>query len=413
MQLKQPNNCGKRIALFLFAFFLFLPLTVAQARVIPMDMGSPSDPTPTPEELGHTPAPAPAPAADQPQFKELKPKLQIPIPDLSFSDVMPPEQGHLYVSWISEYIAAVYSYIVGIASIFATAMIMWGGMRWIFAAGDSSKIGRAKEIINNALIGLILALGSYILLYTINPKTVSFGALKLAFVQQELIELGHETDEDPSALSGYPEPKYHSDRELAETDRAVSIDFSEFGKIDANAYRKRELSDITTIVIHNGGYSASGNTRTWRNRLIKKGSKVGTHYTIEKSGNIVQHLGEEMVIGHAPGANGKGIGIEINIGKYDGVSCNSLRRPTADAVRAACTPTSAQYSALGSLIADIVVRTSATYDSSHVIGHCEASGSGGHGDPRAFDWSEIGLSNEEKQTRLQSTDNACSWYLPF
>jgi hypothetical protein len=48
-------------------------------------------------------------------------------------------------------------------------MIMVGGYMYMTSAGNSASTGKAKGIITDALIGLILALCSWILLNTINP----------------------------------------------------------------------------------------------------------------------------------------------------------------------------------------------------------------------------------------------------
>ncbi|MBI4133685.1 C40 family peptidase [Candidatus Uhrbacteria bacterium] len=132
--------------------------------------------------------------AAEPAFREVQPRLQIPIPNLQFSRIASPEAGSLYVSYLPEYISAVYSYLVGIAGIFAVAMIMYGGMKWIFAAGDTGKIGAAKETIYQSVIGLILALGSYLILITLNPDLVSFKSLKLLFVPVVQYEEGGDSD---------------------------------------------------------------------------------------------------------------------------------------------------------------------------------------------------------------------------
>jgi len=63
---------------------------------------------------------------------------------------------------------------VGIAGILAVLMIAYGGVVWLFSGGASDKIGHAKELITGAIIGLVLALGSYFILNTINPKLVNF-----------------------------------------------------------------------------------------------------------------------------------------------------------------------------------------------------------------------------------------------
>ncbi|HEX9664198.1 MAG TPA: hypothetical protein VGA49_00025 [Patescibacteria group bacterium] len=72
----------------------------------------------------------------------------------------------------AEYIAALYKFGVAAAGVVAVVMIMIGGIIWIVAAGNASKIGQAQNLITNAIIGLIMILGSYVLLNTINPDLV-------------------------------------------------------------------------------------------------------------------------------------------------------------------------------------------------------------------------------------------------
>lgn len=78
------------------------------------------------------------------------------------------------------YIRALYIYFVGIVGVLAVVMIMYAGFLWITAAGNSSKITEAKEHMNGAVIGVILALTSFLLLQLINPELV---ALRIPFIQ--------------------------------------------------------------------------------------------------------------------------------------------------------------------------------------------------------------------------------------
>jgi hypothetical protein len=82
-------------------------------------------------------------------------------------------------STIANYIASVYRYGVGLVAALAVLMIMVGGFQWIFAVGNPSKIGAAKGIIASALVGLFLALGSVMLLKTINPDLVTLSSLTI------------------------------------------------------------------------------------------------------------------------------------------------------------------------------------------------------------------------------------------
>ena len=73
---------------------------------------------------------------------------------------------------MGDYVATVYNYVLGIASIMAVVIIIIAGIQWIVSAGNSETISSAKKRISGALIGLVLAYGSYLILNTINPNLV-------------------------------------------------------------------------------------------------------------------------------------------------------------------------------------------------------------------------------------------------
>jgi hypothetical protein len=60
---------------------------------------------------------------------------------------------------------------------------MVAGMMWVLAGGNTSQVENARTYIKGAVMGLILMLGSYVILYTINPKLVRFDGLRLPVVQ--------------------------------------------------------------------------------------------------------------------------------------------------------------------------------------------------------------------------------------
>lgn len=103
--------------------------------------------------------------------------LQVPIP-------VPGGELTKSVEDLGEYISIFYQFFVTSAGILATVMIILGGYRWIVAAGNAQKIGEAKETIISAVLGLVLALTSYILLNTINPAITSLKPLTVPALQQ-------------------------------------------------------------------------------------------------------------------------------------------------------------------------------------------------------------------------------------
>ena len=191
----------------------------------------------------------------------------------------------------------------------------------------------------------------------------------------------------------------------------VEIDYRYFGQVDCRSSARKE--EVSMIVIHNGDH-ARGNDYNWKCR------KSAAHYTIDRDGTVYQHIGEERAAWHAKQVNHKSIGIELQILRGYGSSCNSLTgkaltrvaeregKSEGEIVRELCAPTFEQYLALRGLIADI--RSRHTVAEEDVVGHCEVDRPGGHADPRALDWGYLDLSNEDKLAKVESSDNACTWY---
>ncbi|MBU0546821.1 pilin, partial [Patescibacteria group bacterium] len=71
---------------------------------------------------------------------------------------------------LNELVVWFYYFIVGISGLAAFSMFVWGGFDWLTSAGNSSGIGRAKEKINSAVLGLIIILTSWLILQLINPE---------------------------------------------------------------------------------------------------------------------------------------------------------------------------------------------------------------------------------------------------
>lgn len=114
--------------------------------------------------LGATATPA---AAESNSAQKLKFRIEVAIPGFP-KDTEMTADGAL----LGKVINGFYNYMVWLAGILAVIVIMVAGFQWVTAAGNQSKIGEAKERITSAVIGLVLALGSYLLLYTINPKLI-------------------------------------------------------------------------------------------------------------------------------------------------------------------------------------------------------------------------------------------------
>ncbi len=136
---------------------------------------------------------ASAAAAPIPEFKfePIKPKLQIDIPTVKFSDIkLEGEKGSRYIDipFLAEYIRGVYQYAIGFLAMLAVIMLMIGGVKYIMARGGAG-VGEAKKMIGNAIFGLILGFGSYIILNSISPSLTNLTTLRTLFIERETAEV--------------------------------------------------------------------------------------------------------------------------------------------------------------------------------------------------------------------------------
>ncbi|KKU13678.1 MAG: hypothetical protein UX20_C0016G0026 [Candidatus Magasanikbacteria bacterium GW2011_GWC2_45_8] len=121
------------------------------------------------------------------EWKPVAPSLAINIPGFKgFSSPTPQQEDDVkvvYISFLGEYLAALYRFLISIAGIISAVMIMIGGFQWIAAGGNSSQRASALERIEGALVGLALVIVSYLVLYIINPDLVRFQSLRIPVVE--------------------------------------------------------------------------------------------------------------------------------------------------------------------------------------------------------------------------------------
>lgn len=127
--------------------------------------------------------------------KPIKPTLSIDIPTVSFTDpddltLVENAGGQQFViPYIGQYINGVFTYALGLLAFIAVMSIVVAGLMWATAGGNASRIDSAKETVSRALIGLGILLGSYTILYIIDPSLTNLNPVNLAVVQTEEFEL--------------------------------------------------------------------------------------------------------------------------------------------------------------------------------------------------------------------------------
>lgn len=140
-------------------------------------------------------------ASQDEDFRTLvAPKLNVKIPGLSFTTetTVVACQGTLKcisVPFLAQYIQAFYKIIFGIGLIATALMIIYGG--FLYVAGSTGiQISDAKKKITDALIGMAILLGAYVILMNINPQGVTLKGLQIPAVslqEQQFLEMTQNT----------------------------------------------------------------------------------------------------------------------------------------------------------------------------------------------------------------------------
>ncbi|MDD3285281.1 MAG: D-alanyl-D-alanine carboxypeptidase family protein [Patescibacteria group bacterium] len=119
------------------------------------------------------------------------PEFQIPIDTVTLTQANctgPDDSGQCEIPWIAEYIKGIYQYGLGIGGILAAIVLMAGGVLWLVSAGDVSKISQAKDLIIGSITGLIILLGTYLILSQINPKLTTLKSISVKMIERIVIQ---------------------------------------------------------------------------------------------------------------------------------------------------------------------------------------------------------------------------------
>lgn len=237
---------------------------------------------------------------------------------------------------LSEFLGTIFSLAIALAGVLAVIMIMMGG--WTLMYSDSFT-GReeGKKKIYNAIIGLILALSSYLVLNTINPDLVNL-SLNINGVSIEILE--GDTNDPVSNTSSFSQTTQSLQISCPGTGGLAAVPqiasafvgkttYKMGGKgteiqngtvlLDCSGYTNRVLQcagvpfvNSGTSGIFSGAESVSTLTDTSANNIaLKNGDLVGwVGGGKEKAGHVMVYVGGGKVMdSHSPSGNvGKAIG---------------------------------------------------------------------------------------------------------
>ena len=73
---------------------------------------------------------------------------------------------------LGQFIGDVYTFAITIVAVLVFVVFLWAGWLYLTAAGNAANVGKAKTMMTNAIVGAIILLSAYLILYVINPDLV-------------------------------------------------------------------------------------------------------------------------------------------------------------------------------------------------------------------------------------------------
>ncbi len=107
-------------------------------------------------------------------------KCEAPEPDYELQN---PVIGATTIKGLRSYIGLIFTAGISFALIAAAIMFVYGAFKYMVSA-VGAQIGRAKETMIDALIGMVLALSSYVILANVAPNTLNMNAFKIDMVNR-------------------------------------------------------------------------------------------------------------------------------------------------------------------------------------------------------------------------------------
>lgn len=200
---------------------------------------------------------------------------------------------------IGDYLNIIFKIIIGLCGALAVIMIVIGGIQYM---GNESVFGKteAKSRILSAILGLLIALGAYAILYTINPALTGQNGISI-----EEVDVQVDTRED----NNYTMPQANKIISEATATKNVVIGRTGSGVISMpgvvnkiiNVVEKPNLKAVRAIVVHwTGGSTALSAYATWiaNNTDSIKKNDSGAHFIVDKDGTIWQTVGINMRANH-------------------------------------------------------------------------------------------------------------------
>lgn len=104
---------------------------------------------------------------------------------------------------IATYISTIYQWGVAFAAVLAVLAFTYAGVLWLIAGGDSGKVTESKKVMSNSLVGLSLALGSYLLLWMVKPELIQFAPITVTPIEEISSSFNASGPAEPGKPTGF------------------------------------------------------------------------------------------------------------------------------------------------------------------------------------------------------------------
>lgn len=151
--------------------------------------------------------------------------LEVTYPDIASGATAPTTTN----TGLPGYVKYVFNFVVGLAAIILLYAIIKGGFMYLTATGNITAMTAARKQISSAILGIIILLGSYIILTTINPQLtiLNIPILNNIIGGTPQCNDGEDNDNDGKIDMADPGCSNQNDRSEIDTDTTNSIIYHE------------------------------------------------------------------------------------------------------------------------------------------------------------------------------------------
>lgn len=213
-------------------------------------------------------------------------ELEVPLPGIGGGEITE-------TPILPDYVKYIFNFAIGLAGLIAFLMLVYGGFRYLISSGNPSATSEANSQIFAGLTGLVVILGSWLLLTTINPQ--------LIVINPELEESGLVIGETPGVYlcAGENCQLFNSSQSFIGNDLDGQVTAVKFSNADGVKYGavlhrdKNYRGGCSVCKNDNCDLSAVGNDISSVHVFIQADSSQGEGVTLYEVENYNRRCGEE------------------------------------------------------------------------------------------------------------------------